>query len=518
MPASLVNPYARNPNTQYRWLKGNLHAHSTRSDGTRAPQTVLDLYANLGYDFVALTDHDVFSNYADLDPKGMILLMGNEVTSFGPHILQIGSTAIAPPNENRQKVIDDILATGGLAVLNHPNWESHWNHYPYELMQKLQGYHGVEIYNGVCFDLEGSPHGIDKWERLLSEGRIVWGYAHDDSHHANQEGRGWNVVQVSEDHANPAGILAALKAGNFYASTGVAIDSIETHGTVLRIRAHNAQEIELYGDKAVRLAVARGPEITFDAANANATYVRAQLYGQGSAMAWTQPFIIKGGVAEGRRKMEEKFAALDAPRPTLAALRVDSLPPLASDPMETLWRKTPESVVGYDRRDGSPPPVKTIVRALVSPTALALRIDCEEPVMDKLRIKTPADQGNGSMWAEESLEIFLDTEDSRKRYFHMMVNPLGAFHATDAQGWSKNLKAQVKADRGPAGWSVQLLLDLASLAPGLKISPGSRFGLHLCRNRYTMSDPAKKHDSQVFMWSWVGSSNHTPGRYGWLQL
>ena len=40
------------------WLKGNLHAHTTESDGSRPPQEVVDDYAARGYDFLMISDHD----------------------------------------------------------------------------------------------------------------------------------------------------------------------------------------------------------------------------------------------------------------------------------------------------------------------------------------------------------------------------------------------------------------------------------------------------------------------------
>ena len=44
--------------------------------------------------------------------------------------------------------------------------------------------------------------------------------------------------------------------------------------------------------------------------------------------------------------------------------------------------------------------------------------------------------GHGSLWAEESLEIFLDVEAKRQRNYHMTINPAGAFYATDPMGFS----------------------------------------------------------------------------------
>src|SRR2546421_12859555 len=40
------------------WLRGNLHAHTTYSDGVKTPQELLTEYEALGYDFLAITDHE----------------------------------------------------------------------------------------------------------------------------------------------------------------------------------------------------------------------------------------------------------------------------------------------------------------------------------------------------------------------------------------------------------------------------------------------------------------------------
>ena len=39
-------------------LRGALHTHSTCSDGELTPAEVVEVYSKLGFDFVALTDHD----------------------------------------------------------------------------------------------------------------------------------------------------------------------------------------------------------------------------------------------------------------------------------------------------------------------------------------------------------------------------------------------------------------------------------------------------------------------------
>ena len=49
----MSNPFA----LPGRFLKGNLHTHSTLSDGHRSPEEVCDYYARNGYDFFSLTEH-----------------------------------------------------------------------------------------------------------------------------------------------------------------------------------------------------------------------------------------------------------------------------------------------------------------------------------------------------------------------------------------------------------------------------------------------------------------------------
>jgi len=40
-----------------RFYRGNIHCHSTPSDGTLSPEDVVAAYREQGYDFLAITDH-----------------------------------------------------------------------------------------------------------------------------------------------------------------------------------------------------------------------------------------------------------------------------------------------------------------------------------------------------------------------------------------------------------------------------------------------------------------------------
>lgn len=283
------NPYATEGDL---WLRGNLHAHTTNSDGARTPQEVVDAYAALGYDFLMLSDHDWLTDTGPLDSRGMTLIPGVEVTAKGPHLLYLRAAHVPVPHPDRQAVIHEIRAHHGVAIANHPNWEWHYNHCPQDLLAHWTGYAGLEIYNGVVRRLEGSPLATDRWDRLLSVGRRVWGYANDDSHASDgDDGLAWNVVRSAPRECDA--IVNALQHGAFYASTGVEITAIEATESSIRVETANAQRMLVIADYGqVKLAV-DGNKLEYRLPDeGEMRYIRVECWGSGEAMAWTQPFFI----------------------------------------------------------------------------------------------------------------------------------------------------------------------------------------------------------------------------------
>lgn len=284
----LQNPYAGG---KCIWLKGNLHTHTTESDGPLSPQATVDEYARRGYDFLMLSDHDRLVDPSGLDPRGMLLIPGNEITAEGPHILHVGATAYIAPAQDRQANLNAIAADSGFPVVCHPNWLNDFCHCRQELLELWRGYLGIEIYNAVVRRIEGSPLATDRWDQLLGRGRKVWGFANDDTHAGEDFGVAWNVAQC--DRREPGAVLDAFRRGRFYASTGVEIQEIHAEGATLSIRADNAQRIVVSSDFAVRRHTVDGAELTYTVPeDPRFAYVRIECWGQGEDMAWTQPFYV----------------------------------------------------------------------------------------------------------------------------------------------------------------------------------------------------------------------------------
>ncbi|MCC7491035.1 MAG: CehA/McbA family metallohydrolase [Fimbriimonadaceae bacterium] len=280
----LTHPYCRPAGP---WLRGNLHTHSTNSDGTLTPAELVELYASHGYDFLAISDHDTFT--PPLAHPTLVGVPAVEVSRGGSHLLSVGTPQVYDTSLTRAEILGQIAADGGLAILAHPNWLAHYQHWEQAQLEVLGPYHGIEIFNSVIDFLEGEAHALDRWDQLLSKGRRVWGYAHDDFHRPGNGPRGWNRVAAAE--RTPESIVAALQAGSCYASSGVFIERIEVDEESFRIVAPEASELRFvtrYG-KVLQFVEGGSGSYTFQG---NEGYVRAEAYGRGKQAAWTQPVWV----------------------------------------------------------------------------------------------------------------------------------------------------------------------------------------------------------------------------------
>src|SRR5512136_1587792 len=111
-----------------RWWKGNLHVHSTRSDGGKTPGELAALYAGAGYDFIVLTDHWVAGVPDDLPrPSPLTVLDGVELDSDGGtgaifHVVCIGCRSGFSREMGFEAGMAEARRQGAVLVLAHPLW------------------------------------------------------------------------------------------------------------------------------------------------------------------------------------------------------------------------------------------------------------------------------------------------------------------------------------------------------------------------------------------------------------
>lgn len=243
-----------------RKFKGNLHTHSTRSDGQYPPEAVIKAYKDKGYDFMCLSDHEIYFKSDAYDDDSFIMLDGYEMacemswrkTGQQYHIHGLFDQSLhaarpfghdelhdKPDYENLdtiQRLIDEMRDRGNLIIMNHPEWS---RNKPEDLL-KLQGYLAVEIYNHQSEIDEAVGYGVRHWDYLLKNGRKVFGIAADDAHGGETDTAiseffgGW--VCVEADMLRQQSIIDALKSGRYYASNGPEIHDLRVEDGLLRVQ------------------------------------------------------------------------------------------------------------------------------------------------------------------------------------------------------------------------------------------------------------------------------------------
>src|SRR5262245_52157407 len=193
------NPHA----ARGQWYRGNLHTHTTRSDGKLSPADVVSWYHKHGYDFLALTDH-WHSTHEGAENAPITVLVGQEIDVMPPgeaqslHIVAIGlnERPNLPDGRPPQGSIDVLLRMGATCFLAHP----YWSGLAYNEMIDLEGISGVEIYNGSATDDNGKTHSLVHWDDLLHRGKFWPAIATDDAHSILIDGeRGWVYVKALEN-------------------------------------------------------------------------------------------------------------------------------------------------------------------------------------------------------------------------------------------------------------------------------------------------------------------------------
>ncbi len=289
------------------WVKGNVHTHSNLSDGDSPPQVVADWYRSHGYGFLVITDHNKLTDPAAIKPAdGFVPIPGEELSAGfegAPiHVNALGITNQLPVASGKSKIdvlqrnIDLIADDGGLAMIDHPNW-----HYAFGAREMSR------VARCALFEVDNASSGCNNegdaahpstesmWDEMLTAGLTCYGVASDDAHHFakfgpqyDNPGRGWIVVRVGKLAAED--ILAAIAAGDFYASTGVELDDVRFADGALTVSVKPTE------GKTYRIQfIGPGGKIIKDEPGVKAScgiganaYLRAKVIASDGAVAWTQ--------------------------------------------------------------------------------------------------------------------------------------------------------------------------------------------------------------------------------------
>ncbi len=285
---------------QGTWLKGDLHAHSTYSDGDSSVAAVIPIAEGYGLDFFALTDHNTSAQWSDTAYRSskLTLLYGTEWTTPSGH----ANIWTSEPYDY-ESVIRPTLALGSQAAIvgahslraagihalfsiNHPDdpvsnpWE-----YPFAQSRDADC---MEAWNGGYTWPSLSLLVIDGiYQDYWRQGARLCMLGGSDSHthlldnpETYYNDIGMPTTWVLAKSRSAADILDGLK-------DGVTFISSSSDGAELRFSASSAQGPTLMGQPLP--ASALGQKVTFTATIANA---RSFL---GGAFPFSLAVVMKNG-------------------------------------------------------------------------------------------------------------------------------------------------------------------------------------------------------------------------------
>ena len=333
------------PSTKLQWYRGNTHTHTINADGNVTADAVVRWYREHGYQFVVLTEHE---HIVDVEPlnalfaskERFLVMPGQEVTQMllddthpegrrHAHVNGIGLTRLTMPmggagdvftargvsmSQTYMRNLAAIRSAGALPQVNHPN--GRWSVRPSDLAD-ISGVFLLEIWNGnpKSNNLGGtsergeislSTEGL--WDAILSAGKTAWGVAADDSHdyrnldnlRSERPGMAWIVVRAAE--LTPKALMDSMYRGDFYASTGVALEDYSADKAGIKIVIQQPPDprgvddsrfmTRFIGKNGTVLAETPGrtPSYTF---RGDEGYVRASILDSNGLRAWTQPAFLK---------------------------------------------------------------------------------------------------------------------------------------------------------------------------------------------------------------------------------
>jgi hypothetical protein len=288
-----------------RWWKGNIHTHSLWSDGDDFPEMIAEWYRTHGYNFLALSDHNILSEgirwmkHEEIVRRGgqdalakyrarfgggwvetrgeegspgfevrlkpldefrplleergrFLMIQGEEIsdraegkpvhlnaTNIQELIQPLGGATVREAIENNLRAVEEQAQRKGREILLHLNHPNFGYAITAEDLAEVVSERFFEVYNGhPGVNQKGDEHHapVEALWDIANTIRVaqldappLLGVATDDSHDYHGEpgarvGRGW--IMVRSHYLTPEHLIRAIKAGDFYASSGVTLADV----------------------------------------------------------------------------------------------------------------------------------------------------------------------------------------------------------------------------------------------------------------------------------------------------
>ena len=196
----------------YKVVEADFHVHAFSGDGQLSPFGIVSHARHKGLHALAITGHNqIFTGkvgrwFSHLT-GGPTVLVGEEITAPGFHIIGVGLNERINWNQSAAAVIEEIHRQGGVAIAAHPT-QKFWPALD-EVIDKLDG---TEVMHQLAYAPGRRWEEMrDFYQRTEASGRHLTAIGSSDYHWFNSLGICRTYVFVHNN--DEAGILDALRTG-----------------------------------------------------------------------------------------------------------------------------------------------------------------------------------------------------------------------------------------------------------------------------------------------------------------
>lgn len=309
------------------WYKGNLHSHTTVSDGKLEPHESAKMHRDNGYAFLCLSEHDVYTDFrSEFNTEDFIIIPGIECSSILydennnrkkiHHLHGILGTSEMQKNaedglfkhmeyleplpwegaKTAQDIADLLSRKGCISTYNHPLW----SRVDQEDFINTKGLFALEVFNYGTVLESNTGYDTTHWDTMLRNGNKVFGFAADDNHNEeflDDSFGGWVMVKAeSLTHDN---IINSMIDGEYYFSSGPEIFDWGIKDGYVYVECSAVNHVNFMSGNAINGGFSYWGEPCENSITkaefklrGNETYVRIECVDKFGKIAWSNPIFI----------------------------------------------------------------------------------------------------------------------------------------------------------------------------------------------------------------------------------
>lgn len=216
---------------EQKWYKGDLHIHSSESDGTESVKDIVQAARKANLNFIAITDHNTISPWQYYKKyKDILLIPAMEISTHHGHANALGlqewvDWRLGYRNRDMNDIIKDTHMQGALFSINHPGMINHRGEKSFRLQDvDLNCVDCIEIWNApwTMYNMSSNKQSRDLWTKLLNEGYRLTALAGSDLHSLDSHKKkiGYLINYVYSENLSQVCLLKAIQQGRVFMTLG----------------------------------------------------------------------------------------------------------------------------------------------------------------------------------------------------------------------------------------------------------------------------------------------------------